>query len=190
MYQVLELDLDEQLVCLFFRGEGEPQNIVQTVDFERRMNREVPEGGISFYRAAVVSFFFIVDRVRRKPRLNRGIALISTRHLLDLGFTLKGDPAANAGHICLHCNRCDGTQYNCSAIGPCAFITPEDYRADNDMMRKALSEAMTVVIEATNTREQLLSIFGRDVLQDDPLHANEEYIRRWQNAQVSITTVE
>lgn len=181
MYGKIELDPDEPLVCIFFRGAGaDGIDTVQTVDFERRMDREIPEGGISFYRGNIYQYLTIVDNVKRKAKLNRGIAVTTVKKVQDLGFIVRANSAGDA-HICLHCASCNGAKDACSpGEGTCSFITPEHYQAENDVARKALAEAMTVVIEASNSRDDLIKWFATDLKKEAPNKANMEYVRRWE----------
>lgn len=181
MYGVLSLNPDEQLLCLFFRGQGDSVNTLETADFERRMElKPKPEGGLSFYRAETTTFREIVDNVKRKGKLNRGIATVGVKQLTDLGFKICGDLSVDDKHVCIHCSTCNLSKSECTPESGCScgFITPENYYAENDRLRKALSEEMKVVVEATNSRDELLNIFTKD-LEGNPKTINQEYERRW-----------
>ena len=181
MYQKVELDPDEPLVCIFFRDvDSDSVATVETVDFERRMHLDPPEGGISFFRANICHYLSVVENVQRKAKLNRGLATITVKEVVDLGYYVMAGGADDA-HVELHCASCNGAERDCSAgKGSCPFISPEHYQAQDDVARKKLAEAMTVVIEATNTRADLIKWFASDLKKEDAKVANKEYVRRWE----------
>lgn len=77
----------------------------------------------------------------------------------------------------MHCVGCDFVEAaSVTAQRPCPF-DPLD-RHNDDEIRDARAELMTVSIEATPT-EVLLKIFGSDVDESDPGKANAIYMRRW-----------
>jgi hypothetical protein len=182
MYGILTLPEDEVLICLFFRGTGSDSiDKVEAVDFQRRLNQLPPEGGLSFFRDQTTDYRFIADTVKRKPRLNRGFALISIKQLNELDIKVCGDLSINDQHVCIHCLSCDCQKVDCkpSPSLPCQLIAPENPLSDSDHLRKMLSEAMDVVIPATHARDDLLNIFSKD-FPGTPSERNKEYARRWQ----------
>lgn len=185
MYQVLDLAPDERLVCLFFRGPGESVDQTLVTDFERRPGPPVQEAGLSFFRRDQITFRAIVNTVRRKQALNRGMATITAGRLKELGFNIYGEADGDMAHICLHCAQCNGNENDCTPrAGVCPFIVPDGMQPnpDDDVIRASLSRALNEqgpVFEALNTRDQLLAIFGPDVSQENPVDANNIYEIRW-----------
>lgn len=181
MYEKVELDPEEPLVCIFFRdADSDSVGTVETVDFERRMYLKPPEGGISFFRGNLHHYLSVVESVTRKPKLNRGLAVITVKQVQELGYWLtakgKDDP-----HVELHCPSCNGNERDCSAEkGSCPFVSPEHKLAEDDVARKRLAEAMTVVIEATNSQAELIKVFATDLRKEEAARANLEYVRRWE----------
>lgn len=183
MYGPISLDSKEILICLFLRGDGEAFDKIAPRDFERRMHLKPPEGGISFYRAETTDYKFIVNKVTRTPLLNRGVSTISVGELEEIGFKVCGELATNDQHVQVHCLDCNCTARDCRPDGnTCSFISPESANAENDRMRRLLADAMFVVIEARNSRTDLLEIFGKD-FKGTFAEMNAEYARRWELSQ-------
>ncbi len=183
MYGVISLTEEEFLLCLFFRGDGEIADTVSPRDFERRMHQTPPEGGISFFRAQTTDYREMIDRVKRTRLLCRGIATVSVGQLLKIGFQLCGDLEIDDKHVCIHCLDCNCAKDDCRPSGQtCSFISPENVNSENDRMRRLLADAMSVIIEARNTRTDLLEIFGTDV-DGTVAERNTAYAQRWEAAQ-------
>jgi hypothetical protein len=171
MYGRLDLHVNEVLACVFFRGQGQAVNQLAVSDFERRLDRQPPkppEGGISFFRLDHVTLKTIIDTVKQKGRLNRGIAITTAGKLGDRGLRIFGD-GPNHAHVCLHCPRCNGSRDDCIPdIPPCPLV-PLDLAREgaNDAFRVRLIGAMDVLIEASCSRNELLEIFGMGVDESD-----------------------
>jgi hypothetical protein len=182
MYGPISLDRGEQLLCLFFRGEGQATDKIDPRDFERRLHLKPPEGGISFFRAKTTDYRQMIDWVKRLPLLNRGIATISVARVAELGFQICGNLEENEHHVCIHCVTCNCEENDCHPDAKlCSFISPENNIAENDRMRRHLADAMSIILEALKTRTELLEIFATDV-DGTPAEKNVAYAHRWEVA--------
>lgn len=114
MYELLNLPEKELLICVFFRSPGgDSLDRMEAVDFERRLEKVPPEGGLSFFRNETTDYRSIASQVKRKGQLNRGFALVSIKQLNELKIKVCGDLAANPRHVCIHCLACNCAEVDC-----------------------------------------------------------------------------
>lgn len=181
MYQQVSLKSDEILVCLFLRGDGEPVDRIAVTDFERRLS--IGESGISLFRRSLCTYKTIVERVKRRPKLNRGIATVSVSDLEGQGFRIFGDLEIAPEHVCLHCSCCDGLVRNCSPKSEsdfCPFTLDSQAQQpfEAHSLRQRLAESLSILFPAILTTENLLLVLGKDVSESNPLEANITYEKR------------
>lgn len=181
MYQKLSLKPDEILVCLFLRGDGEPTDRIAVTDFERRLS--IGESGISLFRRSLCTYKTIVERVKRRPRLNRGIATVSVSDLVSKGFRIFGDLETAPEHVCLHCSCCDGQVSNCSPTSdsdfcPFTFDSQARQQIEAHFLRQRLADSLSILFPAILTADSLLSVLGKDVADSDPVKSNITYEKR------------
>lgn len=179
MYQELDLPSAEILVCLFLRGEGEASDQLAVTDFERRP--DIHEGGISFFRKDQYSYKKMTERVGRQRKKRRGIATITVGQLRELGFRVFGDLKKDLTHVCVHCAECNGKQEDCvPKSADCPLLRPTGLAPTKDehVLRTKLAGTMNILFNATVTKEELLTIFGKDVDDTKPVAANTQYEKR------------
>jgi hypothetical protein len=111
----------------------------------------------------------------------RGVAAISVQQLQELGWRIFADLESDSGHILIHCSECKGQKKDCepnAGICPLIRVSGQPPAEDDHPTRSKLASKMKVVIEATLQRDQLLGIFGKDVVETNPQAANDTYLQR------------
>lgn len=117
----------------------------------------------------------------RKPNHRRGIATARVGELRSLGFKIFGDLETDSAHVNLHCCDCNGAETDCtthSEFCPLLRSTGLAASGDSHILRLRLAQTLTILLEATTTKQELLAIFGKDVDETSAREANDQYEKR------------
>ncbi|MBA4078357.1 MAG: hypothetical protein C0508_25235 [Cyanobacteria bacterium PR.023] len=125
----------------------------------------------------------MLHRVKKRPALKRGVAIVNAGKLRALGFKIFGDLEHDETHVCVHCNECNKQEYDCVSLSPpCPLLNGSAYPIQDQQtihsVRRKLVTELVVLFEAIYLKTELLSIFATDFSENDKAAANDEYERR------------